>query len=199
MDRIFTRGWVFVGHASEIPRPGDYVTRTLGTEPVIMVRGKDGAVSVLVNRCMHRGTLVCPADRGNARTFSCPYHGWTYDTSGELLGVPYPGGYSAFDKSAHVYDNRSRLDTRIKLLLTGHRYSQEPASLMRRLISNIEVATVDNGELVAESNFALAELAIQARREMHWWVGRSTHRLRRVGGELRMCRKKVVLVNAAEP
>ena len=100
---------------------------------------------------------------------------------------------------SHVYDNRGRLDTRIKLLLTGHRYSQEPASLMRRLISNIEVTTADNGELVAESNFALAELAIQAKREMHWWVGRTTHRLRRVDDELKMCRKKVVLVNAAEP
>ena len=100
---------------------------------------------------------------------------------------------------SHIYDNRGRIETRIKLLQTGHRYSQEPASLMRRLVSNIEVAAADNGELVAESNFALAELAIQAKREMHWWVGRTTHRLRRVGGELKMCRKTVVLVNAAEP
>ena len=100
---------------------------------------------------------------------------------------------------SHIYDNRGRLETRIKLLLTGHRYSQEPASRMRRLVSNIEVAPAENGELVAGSNFALAELAIQAKREMHWWVGRTTHRLRRVGGELKMCRKKVVLVNAAEP
>jgi benzoate/toluate 1,2-dioxygenase subunit beta len=100
---------------------------------------------------------------------------------------------------SHIYDNRGRLETRIKLLQTGHRYSQEPASLMRRLVSNIEVRAADNGELVAESNFALAELAIQARREMHWWVGRTTHHLRCVGGELKMCRKKVVLVNAAEP
>jgi len=100
---------------------------------------------------------------------------------------------------SHIYDNRGRIETRIKLLQTGHRYSQEPASLMRRLISNIEVAAADDGELVAESNFALAELAIQAKREMHWWVGRTTHRLRRVDGELKMCRKTVVLVNAAEP
>jgi len=100
---------------------------------------------------------------------------------------------------SHIYDNRGRLETRIKLLQTGYRYSQEPASSMRRLISNIEVTPAGNGELVAESNFALAELAIQAKREMHWWVGRAMHRLRRVGGELRMCRKKVVLVNAAEP
>ena len=100
---------------------------------------------------------------------------------------------------SHIYDNRARLDTRVKLLQTGHRYSQEPASLMRRLISNIEVQAAGDDELVAGSNFVLAELAIQAKHEMHWWVGRTTHRLRRVDGDLRMSRKKVVLINAAEP
>jgi nitrite reductase/ring-hydroxylating ferredoxin subunit len=109
LDRIFHRGWVFVGHDTEIPAPGDFVTRRLGTEPVIMVRGLDGAVAVLVNRCMHRGTLVCPADRGRARTFTCPYHGWTYDLGGDLLGVPYPGGAPAFDKSAHGLVRAARL------------------------------------------------------------------------------------------
>jgi phenylpropionate dioxygenase-like ring-hydroxylating dioxygenase large terminal subunit len=99
MEQIFYRGWIFVGHDSEIPRTGDFITRSVGTQPIIMVRGKDGGVAVLVNRCMHRGTMVCAASRGRARTFSCPYHGWTYDLSGELLGVPYPGGYTAFDKS----------------------------------------------------------------------------------------------------
>jgi 3-phenylpropionate/cinnamic acid dioxygenase small subunit len=100
---------------------------------------------------------------------------------------------------SHIYDNRTRLDTRVKLLQTGHRYSQEPPSLMRRLISNIEIERADDGELVVVSNFILAELSVQADHEMHWWVGRTTHRLRRVGGELKMCRKTVVLVNAAEP
>ena len=99
---------------------------------------------------------------------------------------------------SHIYDNRARIDTRVKLLQSGHRYSQEPASLMRRLVSNVEVAAED-GDLVAESNFILAELSVQAGHEMHWWAGRTTHRLRRVDGELRMSRKKVVLVNAAEP
>jgi benzoate/toluate 1,2-dioxygenase subunit beta len=99
---------------------------------------------------------------------------------------------------SHIYDNRARIDTRIKLLQTGHRYSQEPASLMRRLISSVEVAT-EGSELVVESNFLLAELSVQSRHEMHWWVGRTTHRLRRVDGGLRMAAKKVVLVNAAEP
>ena len=100
---------------------------------------------------------------------------------------------------SHIYDNRARLETRIKLLQTGHRYSQEPASLMRRLISNIEVVDGRDGQLVAGSNFILAELSIQAKAEMHWWVGRATHHLRRVEGALQMSLKKVVLINAAEP
>ena len=81
---------------------------------------------------------------------------------------------------SHIYDNRARLETRVKLLQTGHRYSQEPASLMRRLVSNVEAQALGDGELSVESNFVLAELAIQAKHEMHWWVGRTTHRLRRV-------------------
>jgi 3-phenylpropionate/cinnamic acid dioxygenase small subunit len=100
---------------------------------------------------------------------------------------------------SHIYDNRTRLDTRIKLLQTGHRYSQEPPSSMRRLISNVEVEAAGDGELVVSANFILAELSLQARHEMHWWVGRTTHRLRRLGGALKMSHKKVVLVNAAEP
>jgi 3-phenylpropionate/cinnamic acid dioxygenase small subunit len=100
---------------------------------------------------------------------------------------------------SHIYDNRARIETRVKLLQTGVRYSQEPPSHMRRLISNIEVTEVDGGELAAESNFILAELAVQAKRELHWWAGRLSHRLRRVDGDLKMCRKTVVLVNAAEP
>jgi 3-phenylpropionate/cinnamic acid dioxygenase small subunit len=100
---------------------------------------------------------------------------------------------------SHIYDNRARLETRIKLLQTGHRYSQEPASLMRRLISNIEVEEGTDGALVAGSNFILAELSVQAKAEMHWWVGRAAHHLRRVDGGLKMSLKKVVLINAAEP
>jgi len=100
---------------------------------------------------------------------------------------------------SHIYDNRARLETRVKLLETGHRYSQEPASLMRRLVSNIEVGSGAESQLVAGSNFILGELSVQAKSEMHWWVGRVTHHLRRVDGGLKMSLKKVVLINAAEP
>jgi len=99
---------------------------------------------------------------------------------------------------SHIYDNRARLETRVKMLQTGVRWSQAPASLMRRVIANVEIAEA-GGELVVESNFILGELAVQAKHEMHWWVGRATHRLRPVNGALRLCVKKVVLINAAEP
>jgi len=100
---------------------------------------------------------------------------------------------------SHIYDNRSRLETRVKALADRPSLQPGAPSLMRRLISNIEVARAEDGEFVAASNFALAELSIQAKHETHWWVGRATHRLRRVDGELRIRSKKVVLINAAEP
>ncbi|MGH7386340.1 MAG: aromatic ring-hydroxylating oxygenase subunit alpha, partial [Candidatus Rokuibacteriota bacterium] len=111
IERIFHRGWVFVGHDSEVPRPGDFVTRRVGAQPVLMVRGRDGAVSVFVNRCRHRGTMLCPAERGHARTFACPYHGWTYDLDGDLIGVPYPGGYAALDKRDYSLEAAPRVSS----------------------------------------------------------------------------------------
>src|SRR5881392_1564061 len=121
---------------------------------------------------------------------------WTDDAVYWVPATTDPGADPEKHLS-HVYDNRGRLETRVKMLQSGYRYSQEPPSLMRRLVSNVEVETAENGELVAQSNFILAELSVQAKHEMHWWVGRTTHRLRRVDGTLKLCAKKVVLVNAA--
>ncbi len=88
MDRIFSRCWMFVAHTSEIPAPGDYVTRYMGEQPAIVARDEDGRVRVLLNVCRHRGMRVCRADLGNASHFRCPYHGFTYKNTGELIGVP---------------------------------------------------------------------------------------------------------------
>ncbi len=67
MERIFGRAWLFVGHASQVPKPGDYVTTELGRQPVIMTRHHDGSVRVLLNRCSHRGAKVVNERRGNVR------------------------------------------------------------------------------------------------------------------------------------
>ncbi|HTW87360.1 MAG TPA: aromatic ring-hydroxylating dioxygenase subunit alpha [Candidatus Binataceae bacterium] len=93
MDRIFHRGWVFVGHANEVPKPGDFRLKRIGRQPVIMVRDLAGQVHLLLNRCRHRGATVCQDQHGNARSFRCAYHGWTYKLDGTLAGVPYPDGY----------------------------------------------------------------------------------------------------------
>jgi phenylpropionate dioxygenase-like ring-hydroxylating dioxygenase large terminal subunit len=112
LERIFYRGWVFVGHASEIPKPGDFVTRFIGRQPAMMVRDKQGQVRVLLNRCAHRGSMLCTQQRGNAKVFTCPYHGWTYDVNGTLLQASYPGGYGeTFEKHAHGLAQAARVDS----------------------------------------------------------------------------------------
>lgn len=93
MRQIFREGWVFVAHESEVPEPGDYLTKRIADEPVIVVRGKDGLVRVLANRCTHRGNRLCNAEKGNSSSFRCPYHGWTFSNDGSLTGVPMRDGY----------------------------------------------------------------------------------------------------------
>jgi phenylpropionate dioxygenase-like ring-hydroxylating dioxygenase large terminal subunit len=93
MDKIFHRGWVYVGHRGEIPNRGDFRLKRIGLQPVIMVRDQNGQVQLLLNRCRHRGATVCQEGQGNARSFRCMYHGWTYQLSGDLSGVPSMEGY----------------------------------------------------------------------------------------------------------
>src|ERR1700722_5830755 len=95
IDKIFSRGWVYVGHASEIHRPGDFRVTDIGHQSVIMVRDDDGQVRLLMNRCAHRANAVCQVERGNAKTFRCAYHGWTYRNNGDLAGITYQDRYDA--------------------------------------------------------------------------------------------------------
>ena len=95
MKVIFRDGWAFVGHESEIPEPGDYITRTIGSEPVLFLRNKDGEVRVFSNRCTHRGNRLCHEGRGKLRGgIMCTYHGWAFSFDGDLLAVPYEGGFT---------------------------------------------------------------------------------------------------------
>jgi nitrite reductase/ring-hydroxylating ferredoxin subunit len=100
MEHIFGRTWVYVGHQSEVRDPGDFKRVTFGTQPALLTRDESGAIHVLMNRCMHRAATVCQQERGNTLRFRCGYHGWTYDSRGELVGLPYAGGYgSRLDRS----------------------------------------------------------------------------------------------------
>jgi nitrite reductase/ring-hydroxylating ferredoxin subunit len=102
LKRIWARSWVGVAHEAEIPNPGDFVLRSIGEDPVIVTRDADGEIYILLNVCAHRGMEVCWADEGNARSFKCPYHGWVFESSGNLLGAPFEQEmYGDWDKSGY--------------------------------------------------------------------------------------------------
>jgi len=94
METIFHKVWTYVGHESQVPKPGDYYTMLIGRQPMVMVRHQDGAIHVLYNRCAHRGAMVCGALHGNTgKSFTCSYHSWQYHTDGTLESIPLPKGY----------------------------------------------------------------------------------------------------------
>ena len=94
MKHLFANTWIYVGHASQVPKPGDYITTTIGDQPVIMVRHTDATVRVLHNRCAHKGVEICADPAGHTgKFFRCPYHAWTYKTDGSLLSIPLKKGY----------------------------------------------------------------------------------------------------------
>ena len=87
-EQVFARSWLFVGHASQVPNPGDYFQSRMGEEAVLLVRDRKNELHVFLNTCRHRGMKVCRYDEGNTLLFTCPFHGWSYDTDGRLVGVP---------------------------------------------------------------------------------------------------------------
>jgi phenylpropionate dioxygenase-like ring-hydroxylating dioxygenase large terminal subunit len=96
LERVFSRSWLVVAHESHLPKPGDYLASYIAEDPVIVVRQKDQSIRVLLNQCRHRGMKICRTDGGNAKAFTCSYHGWAYNIAGDLVNVPmeeqvYPG------------------------------------------------------------------------------------------------------------
>jgi len=89
MQRIHERYWIYCGHESQVPKPGDYYAVQIGRQPMLMVRGKDKKIHVLYNRCPHRGNMMCGDRNGNAgEFFRCSYHAWTFHHDGKLRSIP---------------------------------------------------------------------------------------------------------------
>jgi len=116
MQRIYGQAWIYVGHESQVKEAGDYHTTRIGDQDVVMLRGVDGKVHVLYNRCPHKGAQVVPPGDGNAGKFlRCPYHAWTFKLDGGLLGVPLRRGMqgTTFDATHPQFSMRglARVDS----------------------------------------------------------------------------------------
>ena len=92
MKYIFEGNWVYLAHESQIPEIGDYFTTTIGRQPVVITRDKEGELNCLINACSHRGAMLCRRKTDNRKTLTCPFHGWTFSNNGKLLKVKDPRG-----------------------------------------------------------------------------------------------------------
>lgn len=91
MNQNWQQHWYYLAHENEIPNPGDFKTLIISEQPVIVVRSEDGQLRVLFNVCRHREVMVCHEERGNAKRFVCFFHGWIYNTKGNLIGLSSAG------------------------------------------------------------------------------------------------------------
>ena len=98
MVRVFARSWVWLGDTDDLQQPGAFITAPIGSQPIVVVRTASGEVKGFLNNCRHRASTVVTAPDGNCgSSMVCPYHNWTYNLNGELIGIPdrirmYPDG-----------------------------------------------------------------------------------------------------------
>lgn len=95
LRELFSKCWLYVGHESEVPIPGSFVSRRMAGRPIFMSRGDDGRIRLFLNVCRHRGNVICRARKGTAKRFICSYHAWSYNNKGKLVGIPRKEAYAA--------------------------------------------------------------------------------------------------------
>jgi len=99
-EKIFKRLPLMLAPSCEIPNPGDYKAMEVAGVPVLLTRQKDGEIVVFLNMCTHRGNPLAQGS-GNASRFTCGYHGWTFKSDGDLIGVASANDFGVIDKAAH--------------------------------------------------------------------------------------------------
>ena len=98
-QHLWSKTWLLVGVANELPTPGSFRSYTLNGVPVVVVRGNDGAIRAFYNVCQHRGATLVTATSGAVKTFNCRYHCWSYDLEGKLAFVPDEHDFAGLDRS----------------------------------------------------------------------------------------------------
>lgn len=99
IERLFRQDWICIGRHAEIPNPGDYITRDIIDSPVFVIRQRDGSVKAFANVCLHRAARLLDGS-GHVSRISCPYHSWTYEADGKLIGAPFMNETPGFELSS---------------------------------------------------------------------------------------------------
>ena len=92
MKHIWEGNWIYVAHESQIANPNDFYTTHVGRQPILIARNQDGQLNAFINACSHRGAVLCRTRKGNKAVYSCPFHGWAFNSSGKLIKVKDPDG-----------------------------------------------------------------------------------------------------------
>jgi benzoate/toluate 1,2-dioxygenase alpha subunit len=92
MKHIWEGNWIYLAHESQIPNNNDYITGYIGRQPIVISRDRKGELHAFLNACSHRGAMICRHKRGNKSSYTCPFHGWTFNNTGKLLKAKDPEG-----------------------------------------------------------------------------------------------------------
>jgi benzoate/toluate 1,2-dioxygenase subunit alpha len=166
MDRLWRSAWTYIGHDSQVPNAGDFYAVNIARQPLLMLRGIDGAVRVLLNRCAHKGAKIVGANAGNCgKLLRCPYHGWTYTLDGSLRTVPVKSGYAdtGFPESEAAKGLTPVANVAIYRGFVFARLSQSGASFQEYFGDSL--SSIDN--LADRSPVGRLEVAGAALRYMH--------------------------------
>lgn len=166
LERIFDRVWLFVGHESEIGKPGDFVTTTVAGNPMLITRDRTGRVRAYHNVCRHRGACVVTDKCGHAAAFRCPYHFWTYSLEGKLISVPGEESYegTGFDKAQM---GLVEAPCQIALGLVFVHMQDEPDQSLEEWLGPEIIATLSKP--LANAKFAVQQQS-SARLSLNWKV-----------------------------
>jgi p-cumate 2,3-dioxygenase subunit alpha len=150
-ERLFATTWNYVGHETELPERGAFRRRTIAGRPLIFVRDASGRARVFFNTCTHRGALICRQDEGVATAFQCFYHAWTFNTNGEVAGVPDRAAYPAdFDWDERALREPAEVDSYRGLVFArftagGPSLSQYLGSIIDLIDLSLDAAEVLGG------------------------------------------------------
>lgn len=154
LDQIVMRNWIFAGHQSQLPAPGDFRVFNVANESAIIVRSESGELKAFANVCRHRGSLVCLEASGNTRKFECPYHAWTYDTDGHLVGTrDMPADFAKDKHSLHSVS----IEVLHGLIFVC--FCDDPPSLQRAkhdLKEPMEMFDFENLQIAAKKTYPIA-------------------------------------------